>query len=482
MKILTRTIAFTAIVGIIFGTRIALANNPPCNFSASPAGPYCPGATVTFTATPCDWCVDNNAITNYAWTVDGGTVVINSGSVITISVGNTLGTGALQVSLNTFDLNSCTSGDNPCAQTYDIVCGTVNASPVGADIGGGTHVYCAGQGPITLTATNCAGGIPSWVMTPECSGCSFSSSGTTATFTPDANFAGTATITAISGNCTTTVTIVVVKVNSVTVVSGATQANVTGAKNWAVVKGTGDVIVEATLTPNTDAAASCMTWSTGSPVSGNSRQRKISKTASAEINVTATCGSTSDYVDIWILWSTLTVHTSGPEPADAHQLDTLHGGPTLGPYENTTRVGASMTLSAAITPTGVHNVVQAGWDILRTVTFQSWRNSGGGTVSSNGTDIIDTSFPPWKVLTPTSCDAIYDTDAPNNTVSVWFWVETHNNNTQWVEWGGTKCSLDATWYVQYKYSKNSLFTTTYTRIYNQIGPGFITIPTSPTIP
>ena len=64
---------------------------------------------------------------------------------------------------------------------------------------------------------------------------------------------------------------------SLTVASGATQQNVSGARNWAALKQNGQVIVEATTEPNTSACWNQIVWSgdTASAVPGHPNRRQL---------------------------------------------------------------------------------------------------------------------------------------------------------------------------------------------------------------
>ncbi|MGH7942340.1 MAG: hypothetical protein ACREFR_14835, partial [Limisphaerales bacterium] len=106
-----------------------------------------------------------------------------------------------------------------------------------------------------------------------------------------------------------------VQLQSLTVVSNsATQIDAT---NWACVKTptNDDVIVQATFNIANDAlltnAASMIQWSGGTAVPGNPFQRLVSKTNSAETTVTASIGGTNLSLNVWVIWSTVTILTSG---------------------------------------------------------------------------------------------------------------------------------------------------------------------------
>src|SRR5439155_11349690 len=85
-----------------------------------------------------------------------------------------------------------------------------------------------------------------------------------------------------------------VEVVSLTVASGATQTNVTGANNWAAVKASGKkALIKATLKPDTDVAAKAVKWTGGAAVTDQPRQRTVDLGTSAKTNVKAAADTSS---------------------------------------------------------------------------------------------------------------------------------------------------------------------------------------------
>src|SRR5262249_12663342 len=105
----------------------------------------------------------------------------------------------------------------------------------------------------------------------------------------------------------------------------ATQKNVTGPKNWAAVRdATAFATVEVTTGPKNNADEwKQIQWSSqsGDAVLGNPNRRKISLATSAKYHVEAKLGTTSDYVDLWVLWGSLEIRTSGKRPPHAAPFD-----------------------------------------------------------------------------------------------------------------------------------------------------------------
>ena len=103
-----------------------------------------------------------------------------------------------------------------------------------------------------------------------------------------------------------------VSLYSMTVVSNsATQIDAT---DWAVVKTNAFVTIQATLSdPN---AGSFLKWSGGGQaVPGNPLQWQVSAATSVETTVTASLASQNLSLNVWVLWSTITIQTSGNNPS-----------------------------------------------------------------------------------------------------------------------------------------------------------------------
>jgi len=261
--------------------------------------------------------------------------------------------------------------------------------------------------------------------------------------------------------------------------SNATQNNVTGAKNWATVKkSSDDVIVEATTNPNTDACWQAINWSgdTGSP-GDKPNQRKLSRSASKKFHVQAALGGESDYVDVWMLWATVTINTSGTTPANSVQYGGIEDGTeNLGAvtWGGQTNGAGKVAPVAQLTPNGVHDVVKAGWEFKRHRISHDWIDGVKNTAANywNTTWQDDTSLPRWKKLVPDGGDKIYDLDGPNIFAVGTTDAETYNNFKQWIEWNGDKCADDAQWYYQGRWQKSAAPQVSL----NDVGTGNIALP------
>ena len=163
-------------------------------------------------------------------------------------------------------------------------------------------------------------------------------------------------------------------------------------------------------------------------------------------------------------------------------------GPTL--YDGTENLGAQYYSSsnyavgkvcpiATITPAGVYEIVQAGWDFKRdrwSHDFKDGTNSSS-YYDTNWTD--DTSLASWKRITPDSDDKIYDLDGPNvlNGDGATSSYETYNNFRQWIEWNGEVCSSKGSvglWYWKGRWKADQTPQVTL----KEVGTGGITLPSS----
>lgn len=140
-----------------------------------------------------------------------------------------------------------------------------------------------------------------------------------------------------------------VTLTGLTVVSNAVQIDAT---KWVAVKTNDYVYVKATLSTDDTNAANQIQWSVGDAVSYDPFQRKVSKAASALIPVTATLGSTSTNLNLWIIWVVVTPRlTNSLLPGDSLNFSSWCSGNPLGPWNDVAtsppaRVGYKVELVA----------------------------------------------------------------------------------------------------------------------------------------
>lgn len=267
------------------------------------------------------------------------------------------------------------------------------------------------------------------------------------------------------------------KLVRITVVRNATQTNVTGGKNWATVKkATDDIVVEATTEPNTEDAWKAINWSgdSGSP-GDKANQRKLSRAVSKKLHLEAELGGIKDDLDVWVLWASITIMTSGQVPANSAKFGgDADGTENLGAVvydsifsreDGTHYQSASgkVALYAVITPKGVGKIIPSGWSLKRERWGHDWadgkkRNPGNTHSSFWNTDWVDdTSVPANLRLTPDADDKLYDIDGPNIRPGLGQTktYETYNNFRQWIEWNSETCSVKAEWYFRARWQETA---------------------------
>ena len=267
---------------------------------------------------------------------------------------------------------------------------------------------------------------------------------------------------------------------SLKVIRNAIQSpHVTGAKNWATVKkATDEVIVEATTAPNTEECWKKINWlgDAGSP-GDKLNQRKLSRAVSKKFHVVAEVCGFKDDLDVWVIWATITIQTSGTTPANAAQFGARYDGTeNLGPVTfNGGKEGRGKVVPVAeITPKGIHDVVKSGWAFKRERISHDWKDGVKNTADNYWNTIWqpDTSAAFAQKLIPDSDDKIYDRDAPNVMAAGLVDYETYNNFREWIEWRSEKCSDHEGWYYQGRWKKGAVPEVSL----NDVGSGNIALP------
>jgi hypothetical protein len=268
-----------------------------------------------------------------------------------------------------------------------------------------------------------------------------------------------------------------VKVTGITIVSGATQSGVTGASNWAAVKSNDYAIAQVSIDPDTAAAATRITWSTGEAVTGQPKQRKIPLSSSAKITVKATGNDdahTSASLDLWVLWATIDIQTSGSKPAGAPNFSHLDGTQTLGPVTYGNLWGAGKMCGVVkLTPSGVGAVVTSGWDIKRDRISRDYVDSGKSLAYWEETWHDDDTTDADESLTPDTQDQLYVIDNPNVGPAATFECETNNNFREYLYWNGRTASDYAPWHYHAKWQVAGGVQTISP---NDVGTGAMTLP------
>lgn len=254
------------------------------------------------------------------------------------------------------------------------------------------------------------------------------------------------------------------------------------------------MFIEASTAPNNNLEEwKQIKWSgdMGEPVSGQPNRRRLTRAVSKKFHVEAALGGVSRYVDVWILWATIKILTTGVLPRNAApfppQFDDTNklGAVTwlsntesvldeeAGEYVRNMGAAGKVALVATLSPKGLHAVVKSGWGFKREVRTHEWQDTSQR--SKDATWRADTSPDAGLRLTPDLNDLIYDRDGPYIGWGQGCW-ETYNNFQQWIEWNNERCSDLALWYWQgrWRLHKDPLQQITL----NDLGTGNITLPST----
>jgi hypothetical protein len=273
----------------------------------------------------------------------------------------------------------------------------------------------------------------------------------------------------------------IITLNSLTVVSNATSIDDT---NWAAVKTvTNDwVYVQAGLSASDTNAARYIQWSGGEAVpGGDNTLRRVTKTISAETTVTATLGSTSTNLNVWIIWATVSIQTSGSNPSPLSF--TNHSPPLIDIlgvvfYDNTNRAVGQMCAVTTATPAGIHKLIQSGWDWVQKRVSHDFNNGTGSssyydsTWQPDGPDFVGTN----KTVVLDNNDKLYTVDVPNIGSFASDSAEVYGNFYDYVTYGGQTCSdTNNFWHFQGRWKADQTPQVTFT----DLGTGTITLPNTP---
>jgi hypothetical protein len=244
---------------------------------------------------------------------------------------------------------------------------------------------------------------------------------------------------------------------------GVTQSGVTGANNWvAVMSFSGNVTITAAVTPYTPDIEAAISWSGGTPVSGNNLQRTVSLTSSAQTPVTASIAGSSATADIWVIWGSISILAANgesdpqgnekPEPGNSVYFSSItdHSiflGPTSGhdpQSPSTPEAWLKYVAVCQLTPSGIHTVLSSGFNMSRSQDSVTWEDGspwGGSDGNTGGSYINDTSYAQLQSDVPDTNDCIYDDDAPAaeqyGATSKW---ETYTNFKEFAQWNSTQIS------------------------------------------
>ncbi len=444
----------------------------------------CKGSgNVTITATPCPSMTEAE-LAGACWTTTGGsgtaklTRTVSKGTCGSTTVTFTAGTSTKSVTVKVVEVSSAAvsegtevddGDDNPDTKTFAI---------------------CKGTGNVSVTATPCPG-----LGEPQLAGTCWSASGGSGTAlltrTVSKATCGSTTVTFTAGTSTKSVTVLVVEIQVLTV-AGATAL---GGNDYAAVKAaSGSVIVQATVCPNVAAAASVVTWTGGDAVPGYPLQRSVSKSTSAKTTVTASYGSSSTNCNVWIVWATVSIQTSGSNPSPL-SFPTNFPGNQLGVQYyywtfNGNDVAISTNINSAnlaigkvcgvgtITPPGIHGVITNGWSFVQYKMPHLFANGAPYQGYYSDDWSIDPFSSKYVSLIPTDEDKIYFVDGPPVGKYASDSFEFYCNFYSYVTWNSEVCSSNSFWHYQGRWKVDG--TPPISAV--DLGTGIINLPTTAFFP
>ncbi|HEY1661497.1 MAG TPA: hypothetical protein VGI03_03695 [Verrucomicrobiae bacterium] len=264
-----------------------------------------------------------------------------------------------------------------------------------------------------------------------------------------------------------------------TVVSNsATQIDAT---NWAVVKSLTNnyVYVQASfsvtniLIPTN--AANLILWSGGEPVPGNPLQRMVTTTNSVETTVSASLTGITNSLNVWVIWSSVQILTSGTNPspilfepygAPGNQLGVVY-------YSTFDYASGKICAIATITPAGIHAVVTNGWNFNNQ--YRMAHDFANGVEDIDFYDANWVSDPTAVTNMPDANDQIYLIDSPNIGDFASDSYEKYVNFYDVVTWNAQQCSsTNNFWHFQGRWKVNATPDVTFTNV----GTGLMNLPTN----
>jgi hypothetical protein len=220
----------------------------------------------------------------------------------------------------------------------------------------------------------------------------------------------------------------------------------------------------------------------GQPVPGNPLQREIPTTNSVETTVTASLGSSTTNLNVWVIWSTITILTSGMDPTNAPSFIPAGQSNQLGVvfYSNSNSAAGQICAVVTITPAGVHSVITNGWNVFQYRMSHDFDDGQPSTKYFDSTWQADGPAPDFKTVIPSSSDMLYTIDGPN--IGDFFDTnssETYNNFYDYITWNSQICcSTNNFWYFEGRWKTNQTPQITFTGL----GTTNITLPVSPYYP
>ncbi|HEY1663040.1 MAG TPA: hypothetical protein VGI03_11535 [Verrucomicrobiae bacterium] len=272
-----------------------------------------------------------------------------------------------------------------------------------------------------------------------------------------------------------------------TVVSNsATQIDRT---NWAVVKTLTNnyVTVQATVENAGNNLltnlANVIQWTGGESVPGNPMQRRITTTNSVETTITASLDSITNSLNVWVIWATINIQTSGTNPAKAPSFANANVAPgypfvnQLGVqyYDYSSYAAGQICAVANITPSGVHSIITNGWDVFQMRVSHDFKDGSPNPMYYDTMWQSDGPGSDFKTVIPDLSDNLYTIDGPNIGPFASDSYETYNNFYDYITWNSTICcSTNNFWYFEGRWKSSQTPPVTFTGL----GTGTNNLPTN----
>jgi hypothetical protein len=306
-----------------------------------------------------------------------------------------------------------------------------------------TNEYkCVSMTNATLNLTDDSYSPDGYAWTWPSSDLSGSASGDTFTYNPSNSTPGTYVVECASSNltsCSDTCIVNVLSVDSVDVHANDTDthkiAAVSGATHddhFVCVKDTGDIILDATLSPNTTAAADAITWEADgatitSPAVGTDKTTaKLTSATSKRIPVRIKVGSCTCWEGIvWVAWSTV-----GSSPI---AISTKF-------YSNRTKIEGGYDFEHTITPASLVDGSTGDIPNLKDGNDSDPPDASGADVYRSGVDLSGGADHKWdvsrqaihKIVNPSNIPFTNNHDALfYTTKSTWPSDEVCGNDDKW---------------------------------------------------
>ena len=211
--------------------------------------------------------------------------------------------------------------------------------------------------------------------------------------------------------------LIVIKVGLVSVHSSDTDSyyleETNDVDHIGTVKGTGNVVLKATITPDTAETRAVIDWQGATEDASDPLKATLSRTTSAktEVNVLVN-GSACREANVWVIWTGFTsFNNTGSTPTDSGVSPDGTYGVAYGASAGTKN---GMLLQSTISPAGFNAVGNVSYDIKRTKERATWSKSGATWTQDThvGPGADDDGHDGDEDLTASSDDHIYVTDTP----------------------------------------------------------------------